>query len=234
MSEETVEYRGYTIEIWNDDHAENPREWCNLGTLALKNSGWAEESVDDQESFFGLLLDEEDYRPWSREYQDYDRYDIDHEKAWRKIEEKYIVLPVYKYEHSGVCYNTSGFSCPWDSGKAGYIYASKEDVRRDYSVKRISPRVYALVVGVLQSEVKVFSQAVNGEVYGYTTYDPDGETLDSCGGYYGDDRDGYMMEQARGSIDFAIERIRLQRVATIKNFIRNRVPLHIRQEALTA
>jgi len=35
-------------------------------------------------------------------------------------------LPIFKYQHSGVRYNTTGFSCPWDSGKFGYIYISKE------------------------------------------------------------------------------------------------------------
>lgn len=39
-----------------------------------------------------------------------------------------------------------------------------------------------------------------GEVYGYVALSPDGSDVDSCWGFYGDDRDGYMMEQARDSI----------------------------------
>jgi hypothetical protein len=28
--------------------------------------------------------------------------------------------------------NTTGFSCPWDSGQIGWIYASLEDVKKEF------------------------------------------------------------------------------------------------------
>lgn len=233
MNLDTETYRGYTIEIWRDEHVDNPREWCNLGTLALKGSGWAEHGIDDQESFFALLLESEDYLKYSHEDRDYDRYNIDHGKAQRRIEEKYIVLPVFKFEHSNVAYNTSGFSCPWDSGQNGYIYASKEDVRKEYSVKNISPRIRKLVIGVLESEVKTFSDAVNGNVYGYTVIAPDGEQLDSCGGYYGDYDESGLMEQAKAGIDSDIDQNRKRKLRFLKEWIINKVPLLKRQELTT-
>jgi hypothetical protein len=230
MIEET-KYRGHTIQVWDDDYADNPREWGNLGTLALSDSAWAEEKIGDQEDFFKLLLDDEDYMLWVPEDQDYSAYDIDAEKAQRRIEEKYIVMPVYKYEHGGVAYNTGGFSCPWDSGQNGYIYISKDDARREYSVKRISAKTLAKIHGGLEAEVETFSQAANGEVYGFTILDKDGDTIDSCGGCYGyDDGEGYMMQEARSCIDYAIKKAWKARIATLKTFIKNSVPLNIRQE----
>lgn len=40
--------------------------------------------------------------------------------------DKYIILPLYLYDHSGITMSTSVFSCPWDSGQVGWIYASKQ------------------------------------------------------------------------------------------------------------
>ena len=36
-----------------------------------------------------------------------------------------VILPLYLYDHSGITMNTCGFSCPWDSGQVGWIYADK-------------------------------------------------------------------------------------------------------------
>ena len=40
--------------------------------------------------------------------------------------DKYVILPLYLYDHSGITMSTSVFSCPWDSGQVGWIYAEKK------------------------------------------------------------------------------------------------------------
>jgi len=40
--------------------------------------------------------------------------------------DKYIILPLFLYDHSGITMSTGPFSCPWDSGQVGWIYASKQ------------------------------------------------------------------------------------------------------------
>ncbi|HOO12216.1 MAG TPA: hypothetical protein PK684_04600 [Bacillota bacterium] len=40
--------------------------------------------------------------------------------------DKYIILPLYLYDHGGITMRTNPFSCPWDSGQVGWIYASKQ------------------------------------------------------------------------------------------------------------
>ena len=52
-----------------------------------------------------------------------------------------VVLPVYMYDHSGITINTTGFSCPWDSGMVGIIYVSKEKIREKFNIKRISSKL---------------------------------------------------------------------------------------------
>lgn len=226
---DTIKYRGYEIEISDSDPAENPRDWCNLGTLALKGCGWAEESIDDQEDLYTKLLEEEEFRPYSKAHVGYDYYEIDAEKAQRNIESKYIVLPVYKYEHGNVCYSTSIFSCAWDSGQNGFIYVSKDDVRKEYSVKRITAKLRAQVLACLANEVKIFSQAASGEVFGWLVEDVDEDHIGMCGGYYGyDHEESGLLDDARSSIDCHIASLRKANIQRLKDMIRNRVPLFSR------
>lgn len=39
---------------------------------------------------------------------------------------KYVILPLYLYDHGSITMSTGAFSCPWDSGQVGWIYASKK------------------------------------------------------------------------------------------------------------
>ena len=97
-----------------------------------------------------------------------------------------IVLPVYAYIHSGVALNTTGFSCPWDSGQSGFIYENKAEIRKEFGVKRISPKLRKQVENRMKAEIEVFSKYLNGEVYGFVIEDEQGEEVDSCWGFFGD------------------------------------------------
>ena len=57
------------------------------------------------------------------------------ERLMKVISQKFLMLPLYLYDHSGITMNTTGFSCPWDSGQVGWIYASKEDALREFGGK---------------------------------------------------------------------------------------------------
>lgn len=118
----------------------------------------------------------------------------------KKIEEnnrdKYILLPLYLYDHSGVTMNTTGFSCPWDSGKVGIIFVSKEKVLKEFGWKKISKKRKEKVLDYLRAEVNTYDQYLRGEVYGFIKYKGD-EEVDSCWGFYGDDhKDSGLFDQA--------------------------------------
>jgi len=111
---------------------------------------------------------------------------VSSEKIQYIIDSKdYIHLPVYAYIHGSIVLNTTGFSCPWDSGMSGIIYVSKNKVREDFKKKLISNKLYNTVLDILKSEVDVFSKYLNGEVYGYEILNDKEEIIDSCYGYYG-------------------------------------------------
>lgn len=102
------------------------------------------------------------------------------------LERSFIMLPVYKYEHSGVMISTSPFSCPWDSGQVGFIYVSISDVNEEMGGDK------ELAKKQLETEIKAFSQYLEGDVYGFVVEEYDEESdewdeVDSCWGFYGSD-----------------------------------------------
>jgi hypothetical protein len=91
-----------------------------------------------------------------------------------------IFLPVFKFEHSGVIFNTSGFNCPWDSGQAGYIIADPEKVTEfGGTVEDIEK--------TLRVEVEEYSSYANGDAYGFIEYDANGIEINSGWGFLGSD-----------------------------------------------
>ena len=102
-------------------------------------------------------------------------------------------LPVYVYDHSGACMNTTGFSCPWDSGQIGWIVCTRESLRGAWiSWARITEERRKVIMDMLRGEVEVYNSFMSGEVYGYELYaanpegDRDDDMIDEGYGYYGD------------------------------------------------
>uniref|UniRef100_A0A6M3K9X0 Uncharacterized protein n=1 Tax=viral metagenome TaxID=1070528 RepID=A0A6M3K9X0_9ZZZZ len=173
---------GYTIEIWQDESCESPREWDNLGTIVY-NGG--RHILGDVE--FGGRINGE-YIPELEEWE-----------QWTE-EEGVIYLPVFAYIHSGIAMNTGGFGDPWDSGQSGFVFVRKEKVRREWRKKRISKKLLGTVYNVLRGEVETFGQWANGECYGYVVKDKDGEEVESCWGFVGDAE--YVVEEAEGIVEW--------------------------------
>ena len=99
---------------------------------------------------------------------------------------KFIALPVYIYDHSGVSMSTTPFSCQWDSSKVGYIYVAKGDVKKDWNVNRISPKLKQQILEQFKAEIKEFSSYISGDVYAFDVISENESDIDSCGGFFGD------------------------------------------------
>ena len=108
------------------------------------------------------------------------------EKLLNEFYDKYIVQSVHLYDHSGICLNTSGFSCPWDSGQIGYIYVSKDKVREEFGWKNITKQRIARIEGYLQNEIEILSLWAENRVYYFVATCNLCGKEDSCGGFYGE------------------------------------------------
>lgn len=94
--------------------------------------------------------------------------------------------------------NTTGFSCPWDSGQVGAIVVSKEKVRKEYGWKVVTKKRIEKIREYLINEVSTYDQYLRGDVYGYIVESANGENLDSCWGFYGVEN---CLEAAKSTVD---------------------------------
>ena len=164
-----IENEKYKLEIFDDLNPCSPREFDNLGTMVCFHRRY---NLGDETE-----LKSSDFSSWE-ELENY----------LYKEEDALIAIPVFMYDHSGLWINTTGFSCPWDSGQVGYIYISKEKVRREYSCKRITKKLKNMIREILCSEVDLYNDYLSGNVYGFTlTNKENAEEIDSSCGFYGTD-----------------------------------------------
>lgn len=153
-----------TLKIMQDDHAQSPRGWDNLGVMAC----------------------------WHRRYRLGDVQPKEPPDEWLKenAPEGSVVLPLYLFDHSGITMSTSAArfracdSMGWDWGRVGVIVATPEAIRKEYSRKHTTRKLRERVEACLLAEVKVYVQFLTGAVYGYTYEDQDGH--DSCWGFFGE------------------------------------------------
>lgn len=189
----------YTIEISQDDLAENPRDWENLGRIICWHHRY---NLGDQHKFTCPSHFEEEAK-----------------------ELKHIMLPLFLYDHSGITMNTAGFSCQWDSGQVGYVYVSRIKLREEFGYQRLTKKRFTEIRGLLEREIKTYDQFLRGDVYNYSITNDSGEIIDSCGGFFGHD---HCLSEAQDLVKWHIADDKKRREKRLKGYIRNRVPLEKR------
>jgi hypothetical protein len=189
MLVDTIEYKGHKIKVYYDECAGdlNPRaEDYNFGNMVCYHSRY---NLGDQ-------LCKENFP----EPEDFIK--------WMKSQGKEVIsLPIFLYDHSGICMNTSGYSCPWDSGQVGWIYVTRKEAREEMMVSRITQKQKDKIIEWLKGEVEYYSQYIQGNVYYYDACDENDDSIDCCSGFIGDDLEtNGLLEQAREAIDYNIEK----------------------------
>lgn len=175
-----LDYKGYHIKIELDALPEDPRK------------------VYDH---FGIMV------CFHREYSLGDEHNFSFNEGLEIENNKHVVsLPIYLYDHSGITMNTIGFSCPWDSGKVGFIYVEKEKIKNEFGWKYFTKKRIQEIEQILKKEVEEYDQYIRGDVYGYIVSKNNEET-DSLWGMYGYD---YVLEEAKRQIDYLIENSEVQ------------------------
>ena len=180
------DYKGYHIEIHNDEDASNPRENDNIGVMVAFHKRY-----DLGDKGHG--------------------YTADGQESWEELAEKLekdgavVILPLYLYDHSGITMSTGKFNCPWDSGQVGFIFCTKRKLIKEYGKDTKATRAKA--EKCLKCEVETYDNFLRGEVYGYTIKDPNGQDGDSCWGFSGyyDDKDYGALREARSVVDHILK-----------------------------
>jgi hypothetical protein len=158
---------------------------------------------------------------WHRRYDLGDKHDYaTPSEFWEDMKDSIaIIANVFMYDHSAIAFSLHSFygrvpqgHAEFDSMQVGYMYLTKEDLQREYDTEDVTDELREKALAIFESELKVYEQYVNGQVYCYTLYtlspcehcEGTGEvgdytcnacegegkvkdTEDSCCGFYGDD-----------------------------------------------
>jgi hypothetical protein len=162
--EQNFEHFGVNVQ---DEDPESPRNWDNLGTLALFHKRY---NLGDK----GHGYRSEDYAGWEAM------------KAAMLRDGAAIVLSVYMMDHSGIsirCDSSAFRACDsagWDWGQIGFVFVMKDKLRKEYG--KLTRKNIETATKVLLAEVETYNQFLSGDVWGYIV-DQDGKD-ESCWGYY--------------------------------------------------
>jgi hypothetical protein len=207
-----------TLKIEQEMYPPNPRkEWDNLGTMVC----WDRDYVlgDEQPDhdigpyLHGMLMDHDLERCdrdgyYTEHWEDF-TYDLENDypeavaKAWSMLKSKIISFPVFFYD-----YGSNGCSMSLGSENetpqpAGFIYVTKDKIREEWAVRRISAKVRKIVTDNLRAEVATYNQYLTGDVYGYVIEDDEtGDHVDSCWGFFGYD---YCKEEGQRAYDHELK-----------------------------
>lgn len=185
------EYKGYKIEIHQDEPPENPRDCMDeLGTIVYWHSRY---TLGGKQDLNGR-----------REYPDESPQEV-----IDRLADGGEYLPLYLMDHSGLSLRTSDSqfracdSAGWDWGQVGWIFCPRDTIVSEYGDD--SPDSREKCRRCLQGDVDTFGDYLSGDVYGWSVTGPDGERGDSCWGYYGDSEWPYMLQCGREAVDCTIE-----------------------------
>ena len=166
-----------TIRIRYDSDAESPREWNGeSSTMACWHNRYT----------LGDVQPSEEPQEWIKE----------------NAPKGSVVLELFLYDHGGITMRCGAFSDPFDSGQVGYIVATPEQIRETFMVKRITKKIREQVEANLRSEVAVYAEYLEGNVYGFEIVETTecdlgcghDEVIDSCWGFIGDTAKDDMAE----------------------------------------
>lgn len=173
---ETIEHKGYKIEIIPDEDAQNPRS---------EDFG---EKADTMVCFHSRYnLGDENHGYKTEDYM-----------GWNEMEAKIIedhnpvvIHPLYLYDHSGITISMSHkypYNDRWDAGQVGFIFMSRKNALNNWqkSKKTSNQSLRPRVERFLKATIEEYDQYLRGDVYGFEIT-KDGEHVDSCWGYFGFD-----------------------------------------------
>jgi len=149
----------YNLKISQDYHAENPRNYCNIGNFLTHERGRV--SPDQDKYLEDIIL---------QAYSEYPKSVDDHIKKIKRIYKKQfgenlvLIAPISKHEHGSINYYLGDQKrCQFDSCLAGFYIITKNSLRGFYGSEK-RPKNKTLLK-YIKAEIQLYNQWVNGEVY---------------------------------------------------------------------
>ena len=191
---ESIEYKGYIINVKEDEFSQNPNEWADENWFLV---GFHRDFTVEREGFgvdvCRALVSKDEYKAADESIKE----------RVRKIKKQYHFFGLEAYIHSGVVLALSHEGNfpdrKWDVSQLGCVFIAKAEAKTRKKAKQSAA-----------SLIESWNDYLGGNVYGYEIESKDGEQIDSCWDFYGDYRDNGMLNEAKKVVDDHLEAIRKQ------------------------
>lgn len=195
----TTDGRKLRLVIEQDEFPEDPRSWDNLGTMLCCNRRYQLGDCNSNRDTELQLA--EICRKYGKSDEEIDEMTFVEEVQFILDQDNVCGLPLWLYDHSGISMSTER-QCSWDSSFVGLIFVEKDFYLAQMCFKD-EEDWKAKAKETLKGEVKTYSDFLEGNVYGWTLYEPtivirqsmdgkelsrtideEGEVVDSMVGFY--------------------------------------------------
>lgn len=195
----TTDGRKLRLVIEREEFPEDPRSWDNIGTMLCCHR---EYQLGDCNSNRDTELQlAEICRKYGKSDEEIDEMTFAEEVQFILNQDDVCGLPLYITDHSGISMQTYRFDA-WDSSCVGLIFVEKDFFIAHTCITN-EEDWKAKAKETLESEVKIYSDFLEGNVYQWTLYEPtiairqsmngkelsreideEGKIVDSMSGFY--------------------------------------------------
>ena len=191
--------RKLRLVIEQDQFPEDPRSWDNLGTMLCCHRDYQLGDCNSNRETEEQLA--EICRKYGKSDEEIDEMTFSEEIQFILDQDDVCGLPLYITDHSGISMQTYRFDA-WDSSFVGLIFVEK-DFYLAQSCLKDEKNWKAKAKKTLESEVEIYNDFLEGNVYQWTLYEPtviirqsmdgkelsreideEGEMVGSMGGFY--------------------------------------------------
>ena len=113
-------------------------------------------------------------------------------------EKNYFIFAVSAYIHSGISLSLNasfvGDSGGWDTSHVGAVLVTKKEAKTRAQAEKLA-----------RGCIQTWNDDLSGNVYGYMTTDPAGNSIDSVWGFYGDYQSSGIITEAESAIDYYLK-----------------------------
>lgn len=164
----TTDGRRLRLVIEQDEFSDDPRSWDNLGTMLCCNRDYRLGDLNSNKETEEQLA--EICRKYGKSDEEIDEMAFAEEVQFILDQDDVCGLPLWLYDHSGISISTRGVD-QFDSSFVGLIFVEKDFfvahtcITNEENWKKEAK-------GTLESEIEVYNDFLEGNVYQWTLYEP--------------------------------------------------------------
>ena len=155
--------------IKRDTDAPSPRKDSNIGKFITNERG---RNSPDRDIYLHNLMMET--------YEDATSSEDHLARLYKAISEVILIVPICRYEHSGVQYMT-GVHEGYDYSNCGFYFVTKETYKEIFGDEEVDEEK---ILAVVKCEIEDYNRYLNGDIYSFELFNDEGDFVDSCSGFY--------------------------------------------------